>query len=208
MDLVLTPRRRDALTELINIAFGRTAASLSSLSRDRVVIGVPEIEICSLERIEEKLGALLPGEIATVQQIFSGPVHGDALLLLDRLGAAQLSALMIGEHDAPGELDGGSREVIAEVGNILLNACLGMFSNMLKVHVTFSVPHLHVETLGVLLRSLRVDGQELRQALIAHTCFRLRGSEVSGSLMLILSVASFAWLLDGVEKWETEQASR
>ena len=31
------------------------------------------------------------------------------------------------------ELDGAGREVITEVGNIVLNACLGVFGNLLQV---------------------------------------------------------------------------
>ena len=37
-------------------------------------------------------------------------------------------------------LDASGREVITEVGNIVLNACLGVFGNLLKVQVTFAVP--------------------------------------------------------------------
>jgi chemotaxis protein CheC len=91
------------------------------------------------------------------------------------------------------------------VGNILLNACLGVFGNLLKVHVKFSVPRLHVESLGHLLSSVVVGRDELRYALAVYTSFRLRDSFVSGCLVMALGVASLDRLIQGVEWWEKEQ---
>ena len=71
--------------------------------------------------------------MATVHQIFSGPVDGDALLVLDRNSAAILKELLTSEPPLPLEIDRSAREVITEIGNILLNACLGTFGNILKV---------------------------------------------------------------------------
>jgi len=41
----LTELQTDAVTELINIAFSRAAASLSDLTRDRVDLEVPEVSV-------------------------------------------------------------------------------------------------------------------------------------------------------------------
>ena len=85
--------------------------------------------------------------VASVHQIFSGPVAGDALLILDQQSAAILKELLTNEPALPLAIDASAREVLTEVGNILLNACLGTFGNLLKVQVSFSVPHLTLETL-------------------------------------------------------------
>ncbi len=94
--------------------------------------------------------------MASVHQIFTGPVAGDALLILDQAGAAILKELLTNEPALPLSIDASAREVITEVGNILLNACLGTFGNLLKVQVSFSVPQLSIESLGAILESLRV----------------------------------------------------
>ena len=41
-----------------------------------------------IDEMADRLRLLLDDEIATVHQIFSGPVDGDALLVLDRNSAA------------------------------------------------------------------------------------------------------------------------
>ena len=99
-------------------------------------------------------------------------------------------------------LDASAKEVLTEVGNILLNACLGMFGNLLKVHLVFSVPQLELESLDGVVNTLVTGKEELHYALVIHTNFRLRDGEVKGYLMIVLGVASLERLLQAVEDWE------
>ena len=99
----------------------------------------------TIDELGEALERVVQGDVASVHQIFSGPVAGDALLILDHTGAAMLKELLTNEPALPLSIDASAREVLTEVGNILLNACLGTFGNLLKVQVSFSVPHLNLE---------------------------------------------------------------
>src|SRR5215472_13070342 len=201
----LTDNQKDALSELINIAFSRTAASLSELTGHRVLVDVPEVAIFPINELAQALGKFLPAEVATVHQVFTGPVTGDALLLMNYDGAIRLTDLLTDEKSRSDRLNLSAREVLTEVGNILLNACLGMFGNLLQVHVSFSVPRLHLETLDALLRSLAIGREGLRYALVVYTAFRLRDSAVSGYLVIALNVASLDRLIQEAEAWEERQ---
>lgn len=201
----LTEQQRDALSELINIAFSRTAASLSELTGHRVLLDVPKVAIFPINQMGAALAEFLPAEVATVHQVFSGPVTGDALLLLNYDGAVTLTDLLIDERVKSQRLNESAREVLTEVGNILLNACLGMFGNLLQVHVSFSVPRLHLDTLNDLLQSMMVDNTGVRYALVVYTAFRLRDSAVSGYLVIALNVASLDRLIQEAENWEERQ---
>src|SRR4030095_14569802 len=92
----------------------------------------------------KKVGA---GNVASVHQVFSGPVGGDALLILDPVAASTLKELLTDEPALPLELDTSSREGLTEVGNIVLNACIGTFGNLLRVPIAFSVPDIDVASL-------------------------------------------------------------
>jgi len=202
----LSSVQQDALVELINIGFGRAAASLSKLTGHRVQLQVPEITMCPIEQMATHLRPLLQNEeVASVHQIFSGPVEGDALLVLDQNSAAILKELLTNEPALPLEIDRSAREVLTEIGNILLNACLGTFGNLLKVQVSFSVPHLALETLEGIVGSIAVGRQGLRYALIVHAAFRLRDSSLTGYLVIVLGVASIERLIRALESWEEEQ---
>ena len=200
--MILTALQEDALVELLNIGFGRAASSLSQLTGHRVLLEVPHVTIHPVEELSEALEKVIQTEVASVHQIFSGPVAGDALLILDQAGASMLKELLTNEPALPLSIDASAREVLTEVGNILLNACLGTFGNLLKVQVTFSVPQLNLESLGAILESLRVNQEGVKYALVVHAGFKLRDAEVRGYLVIVLSVASLDRLLRAVEDWE------
>jgi chemotaxis protein CheC len=204
--MVLTDRQRDAISELINIAFARTGAALSELTGHRVMLNAPEVSVHPTADLPEALAKFIPGEIASIHQVFGGPVAGDALLLLNHDGAVHLTDLLTdGGAQPSGRLDESAREVLTEVGNILLNACLGMFGNLLDVRVSFSVPRLHLETLDELLESLTEGESEPQFALVIYTAFQIRDSSVRGFLVMVLSVTSLDRLIQEVEAWEERQ---
>ncbi len=200
--MVLTAEQKDALTELINIGFGRAAASLSRLTGHRVQLEVPQVAMCPVAELDETLRPYIEGEIASVHQVFTGPVAGDALLVLDQRSAGILKELLTDEPALPLSIDASAREVIAEVGNILLNACLGMFGNLLRIQVSFAVPHVTLEALSSVVESVIVEREGLRYALVVHAGVRLKGSSVNGYLIIVLSVASIDRLIRAIDAWE------
>lgn len=203
----LTELQRDAMTELINIAFSRSAASLSDLTKSRVDLEVPSVSVHRIGEIKEALSRFVQGDVATVHQVFTGPVAGDAFLLLNFDGAVQLVDLLTGEPTNGRTLGVSSREVITEVGNIIMNACLGVFGNLLKVRFSFSIPRLSLDDLGGMVQSLIVDAEALQHAMVVGARFRMRGSEVTGCLILVLGIASFDLFLNAVERWAEKSMS-
>ncbi len=202
----LTDRQRDAIAELINIAFARTGAALSELTGHRVMLNAPEVSVHPTAELPAALAKFIPGEVASIHQVFGGPVAGDALLLLNHDGAVHLTDLLTdGSAPPSGRLDESAREVLTEVGNILLNSCLGMFGNLLDVRVSFSVPRLHLDTLDDLLGSLIKSSKGPQYALVISTAFHVRDSSVKGFLVMVLSVASLDRLMHEVKAWEERQ---
>lgn len=201
----ISTAQHDALVELLNIGFGRAGASLSKLTGQRVLLEVPQVAVRPLDQLNQALSELVRDEVATVHQVFRGPVGGDALLMLDPAAAAVLKELLTDERALPLELDASAREVLTEVGNVLLNACIGTFGNLLKVPVAFSVPDIDVANLQVILNRLMADGSGLRYALVITSAFRLRDSEVTGYVVIVLTVQSLTRLLIALETWEQSQ---
>jgi len=181
----------DALTELFNIGLHRAAASLSELTGQRILVELPRLWVCPIEETHLRLRELIEGELATVHQIFMGSMTGDAILVLEYEAASRLAALLThGEIAADGRLDQSAREVLTEVGNVILSSCLSAFGDMLRVSVTFSVPRIHVESLEGMLRSLKVESEELHYTLLAATRFQLTQGEVGGYLLIAVGIAS------------------
>jgi chemotaxis protein CheC len=200
--MLLTEKQMDALGEVINIAFARTAASLSQLSGSRVLLDAPGVEVLAIDEVPGALANFIKEEVVSVHQIFTGPVAGDALLMLNYEGAVNLTDLLCEYGLKSHTLDASAREALTEIGNILLNACLGVFGNLLRVHVSFSMPRLHLESLDKMLRSITIGVEDLRYAVVVSTEFRIRESAVSGYLAIVLGVSSLDRLLKAIESWE------
>ncbi|EKD39559.1 MAG: CheC, inhibitor of MCP methylation [uncultured bacterium] len=196
--MILNAEQHDSLIEVINIAFGRAAGSLSAITGQRVLLNVPSVEICPIDQLQAKLQTVIHGDVATVQQVFSGAVSGTALLMIDFDGALNLSGLLTDSRVPLQRLDASDREVLMEVGNILLNACLGTLGNVLKVHISFAVPRLHVESIGGLLGSLTIDKEELMVAMLVLTKFELRDTSIGGYMVVVLGVSSLDKLLEAI----------
>jgi chemotaxis protein CheC len=197
--MLLSEQQSDALTELINIACSRTAASLSDLTNQRVGLDPPKVSVQPSSMLAPTLSGFVTGDVATVHQTFTGALDGDALLLLEYDGAIRLADLLTDGQAGAGQLDESGREVLMEVGNILLNTCLSMFGDVLQVHVTFSVPRLTLEAINELVASLVTGKEELRYALVIYTQFRLSQNAVSGYIVIVLGVASLDRLLLAIE---------
>ena len=201
----LTSSQHDALVELLNIGFGRAGASLSSLTGHRVLLDVPHVAIHPADQLNTTLSGFMKGDVASVHQEFGGPVGGDAMLLLDPVAAATLKELLTSEPALPLTLDASAREVLTEVGNILLNACLGTFGNLLHVPVSFSVPDLDIASIRAVVDRLIGVGDTFRYALVVTAGFRLRDAEVTGYVVIVLTVQSLTRLLVAVDQWERDQ---
>jgi chemotaxis protein CheC len=196
--MLLTNAQKDALSELINIGFGRAAGALSILVGQRVIIQAPDIEMYPIDHLESALEELVGRDITTVHQVFSGKVCGDAMLLMDAESATILVDLLSGGQGRPHELDESDQEALGETGNILLNAFIGSFGNLLKVHISFTVPQLRIESLQNMMRTLLIDNEDVEYALVVRVHFVLSEGNVSGYVVIVMGIASMDTLFESM----------
>lgn len=138
----LTPLQSDTLTELMNIATGRAAASLSGILRQRV--GLRVIEIWSMNFSEMK--QFLEQEVqllgSVIEQKFSGGMAGNSLLVMTHENAHELVKILLQQNSELAGLTSTEQSILGEVGNIVLNACVSMFANQTGRRVHFSLPRV------------------------------------------------------------------
>jgi chemotaxis protein CheC len=194
----LTPQQKDALIELINIGFGRAASALSILVGQRVIIEAPSVELFPLINLKEALERLSDGEVTSVHQVFSGRISGTAMLLMDTSSSAALIDLLAGGSGEAAVLSEVDRETMQETGNILLNAFTGSFGNLLQVHISFTVPRVHFDSLRKMLHTITIDQLELEYALVVQVNFTLTGGNISGFVVIVMGIQSMESLLEAM----------
>jgi chemotaxis protein CheC len=195
---------KDRLTEMINIGYGRAAGALSALIGERITLHVPTVDLHSIEEVTQELAELVGPRVSSVHQSFSGPVGGHALLLLDAQSADVLTSLLLRDTDIS-DRRAAAREALGELGNIVLQAAIGICGNMLQLQVSFSVPNVSLESIAELLNSIVVDNNELQFALLIRTRFEVAQKELNGYLAVVLGVTSYSLLLSELDKWEARQ---
>jgi chemotaxis protein CheC len=198
--LELSAKERDTLTELINIAYARAAGALSDLTGHRITLAVPDISICRIDSVTPSLQEVIEGEITCVTQFFGGPISGNAILLFEK-SAAQILTRLLTNNPLADIRDEASRDTMIELGNIVLNACLGAFGNLMSVNLKFTVPHLQVDEIEHVLRSIRIQDEKFEYAMMIRTRFDLRASDVSSFLVMLLGVTSLERVFEGLRKW-------
>lgn len=198
----LTPSQTDALSEVIHIGYGRAAAALSAMTHERVTLQAPQLVLLPINGLRDHFSDSLGTRVACVNQAFTGAIRGHAMLLLEHSAALSLSKVL-DETAATQALDGYTQDIIIEAGNVLLNACLGVFGSLLHVQLGFAVPSLHVGDTFKILTSMVRDDEPLSHAVVVQTRFALKNTDVSGSLLIVLGVTSLSQVMQKLDAWES-----
>lgn len=191
----LTEEHCEILCELTNIAIGRASAVLADLLGQFVVMTVPKVEIVDAGDV----GALLwswaeaKGGAVAVEQAFSGDMAGQAVLLHSREGVEELGAnLLLAEEMEELGKEQAQREVMLEIGNMLISATAGRIAELLGATVAFAPPR-------VLEGALPSSGVP-RSALIVNTKLTVESSSIEGRIAIVQDPECGEWLPDALER--------
>ena len=204
-ELELSALEIDALKEMMNIGFGRAAATLSEIMDLSVLLSVPVISMVDSDETAEFVRNQASGTIAysMVEQFFMGKFNGTSILLLPEGEGKNLVNLFCAtsvDDLRPADQDILARETILEIGNILIGACVGMISELMNNHVTFKPPHYLSGTVD------RIDLEtHLKSAgtvaLIFKTIFHFDQKNIQGNLFLITSSESIIWMKGAINEF-------
>jgi chemotaxis protein CheC len=182
----------DALGELVNIGVSRAAASLGTMVGEQVLLSVPSVMVVSRTRAAELISASRLDQLVAVRQEFHGDVSGRALLIFPEKNSLELVRAVAGEGLSLEDILELEHEALAEIGNIILNACIATVANLLERSLTMSLPEIIRGTsdgLFDLTVSLAED-----VVLFVHIHFSLKGRQVVGYVAMVMDFASLASL--------------
>lgn len=199
---------RDAVTELLNIAIGQAASSLSQLVEDEVRLSVPFVDFLTPAQAAERLEDETQGtDSVAVRQHFAGRFYGDILLIFPERKSLDLVRHMLGDEVPLDQLTELEQEALMEVGNIILNACLGSLANQLGLPVESSLP-AYVRGRGAKILEAgaakkAADNEEL--VMFLHVDFSLMTKDVHGYLAFVMDIVSARHFVDAVRAYVTER---
>ncbi len=208
----LSELEHDALVEIFNIGVGQAAAAMSGIVSEEVTMSVPSITFLSradaahlLEEAHRKshAGAPDPGagseRICGVSQHYEGAFQTEAILMFPEDKSLEIVRLMVGEAIPLAELTEMEQEAMSEIGNIILNSCVGTLANIFQQELHGSLPVYHVGSSDEILDATGARAETV--VMMLHIDFILEKHQIHGYVAFILDITALHDLKDQIDRY-------
>jgi len=125
---------------------------------------------------------------------FQGPFTGTAALVISHENAVKLVSVLTGAA-ASGP---SGAETLREVGNIVINGVMGSLGNILRQHLTYSLPSCAENTIKEVFFTEKIGNDTV--FLLVRTRFRVETVEIEGNIILLFTVGAFDTLLTAIDE--------
>ena len=184
----LTELQHDALVEIFNIGVGHAARAMSEIVNEPVTMSVPSISFLTRSDAAAMLGQRERSRVCGVSQHYKGAFSTEAMLMFPEDKSLDIVRMMVGESVPLKELTEMEQEAMSEIGNIILNSCVGTLANVLSQELSGSLPQYHVGTSEEILGA---HGREPDTVvLMLHIDFILETHQIHGYVAFILDLTA------------------
>lgn len=195
----LTELQHDALVEIFNIGVGQAAAAMSRIVNEEVTMSVPHIAFQSRAEVAHTLGSTEGRRICAIAQQFNGAFDTEAFLMFPEEKSLEIVRLMVGQSLSVEELSEMEQEAMSEIGNIILNACMGTLADVAGAEMHGSLPTYHVGTGEVILGSAGKDWAGM--VLTLKIDFNIERHRINGYVAFLLDMPALHDLQRHIDAW-------
>ena len=182
----------DALVEIFNIGVGRAAAAMSSIVGEEVVMSVPAISFESRVDAARLLCVDQDTRICGIRQHYAGAFNTEAVLMFPEDRSLDIVRLMVGDAVSVQEHGEMEQEAMSEIGNIILNACMGMLADIFESELEGSLPSYHVGTSAEILSAGSQSIQPQATVLMLRINFFIVKYRIEGYVAFLLDTDALA----------------
>jgi|SRR5580704_12387567 chemotaxis protein CheC len=191
---------RDALAEIANVGVSRAAASLRQVVGDQVLLSVPAVNIVSRLAASRLVENGPSSKLVGVQQSFSGPFSGKALLIFPAAQSLELVRSIVGDDQTLDDIIDLEQEALAETGNVILNACLATIANVLRQTMRMSLPSVVRGDSPTLFDVERAAGED-NLVLFLYIDFMVKNRDIGGFIALLMDLPAIGILKEIVRNF-------
>lgn len=172
----------DTLKEIINIGIGKSADKLSKMTGSAIKLEVPNLFILEQAEFLEKIGSKKSNIVASTLK-FTGEVSGHSLVLFTEKNAHLISQYL--NENSENKDKTINEDILAEIGNILLNAVIGSMANILHFSVKMDIAKYIPEIKTFFEHSENMNSGNF--ILVSVSLFIVGKKNIDGRLALILN---------------------
>ncbi|PAJ75269.1 hypothetical protein CJF42_06370 [Pseudoalteromonas sp. NBT06-2] len=181
---LLTELEQDYLVELFNIGIGKAADSLSQIVNQEIILSVPTVEYITIDDLNKKMAE--HQDICSVSQSVQGTFSANSMLLFPEESSLEIVKKMLGEGYSNETIAELHQEGFTEIGNIVLNACIGSLGQSFQEEFKVGLPSYQIGSISKVLQT-----QEQENILFIRINLMLSESKVHGYLVFLLESLSF-----------------
>ncbi len=196
----------DALQEILNISFGSAVSDLADLMDIFINLNVPFLKILKnsvlIDYVQNEVSDFDNSSI--VEQKYHGDFSGIAFLIFpygmekELISYFQHPEVISYESDELIELE---KEVLMEIGNILIGACMGKIFELLESDIIYMPPQsMRGEQMRDSFANSGLKDEDI--AIVMKTGFSFEDRKVTGYLFLLNSQESVPHLKKALKKFQ------
>ena len=198
----LTELQQDAMAELLNIGMGRAASVLSEMVGEEVLLSVPFVDLMSRHDATGFLMEKSCDRVIAVLQKFTGLCWGDTMLVFPEQQSLELVRSLVKDTDTtPLEvMTEMEQEALMEIGNIILNACIGSISNMLHIEVSSTLPSLLCGSCEEILGTKDSTPTDDEVVMLLRMDFALYERSMQGGVVFVVNGSAIPELREKIDQ--------
>lgn len=196
MSFELSELQLDALGETFNIALGEAASVFSQIVSEEVLLSVPWVALMPRDKVSVAVDIGQDGKrLCGVMQRFSAEqvFEADTLLVFSEEGGLEVVRRLLNESTPVSHITELEQDALAEVGNIIINACMGSIANLLGREIPGSLPRVLLAD----AYSLLAHGQG-ESVLVAKIGMKLESTQIEGFVLFMMDLESIKHFVDKV----------
>jgi len=176
--------KKDVLQEMINTGIGKAAVSFSDMLNKEIKLSVPTLLFFSLDELKIYLSNVQQNEYVNVVQSFSGGISGRGIVSFPLIGGKTIISTLM-EYPDSCEPDFGSmeRELISEVGNVIINAVGSTMCNMAELEAFYQLPVIEFSN-----KIIEIDIESVENIYcVGEGEFAVEGIDIEGKILFIIT---------------------
>ncbi len=193
----------DAFGEFIGIGLRKAAEVLNTMLSSPVKLSIVDIMILSKEDLFTNDFPFKRNRYSVVEMNYSGSISGTTSLIITHTNALKIVNLLVGEELSDKELDAIRVGTLSEIGNIVINAILGMISNVLQLQLTYSIPLYRESEAGDLILPFRDNSEPDKVFVKIKSSFLIRKHSASGDIILFFNNKTFEKLNNLIKNYNS-----
>ncbi len=195
--LSLSDFQRDAIREVMSIGSGHASTALASKLKREIDICIPEVDLCPLEEVPEKIDVLDEITIGVYTEI-KGDLRGRLLTIFSQEDALRLEEMISGK---PAQKQKGfSAATVTGVSDVLSANSLSAISDFFGMKIEKTPSETVRDILGALLQQVLLDiSQHSEAVLFSKTEIFVSAEKFNCHQMLFLEAPSLDKLLKAMD---------